>query len=181
MTFCFLWKRKLGLKAVELWALGRRAGFVPSSRHHTALPAVEPCLGRTGLRDQKYASDEDAGSRLATSCVTFLGSGLLAARLRGMDQAEDLRALFLFSHSLYPQWLLEAYRHTTWPQIDVLKKEKTGKRMTLFFPFSVLTIRWSLGGFASTKGKSSGSVTAVELFELRTSAPGYSHAFYVGD
>lgn len=100
---------------------------------------------------------------------------------RGMDQAEDLRALFLFSHSLYPQWLLEAYRHTTWPQIDVLKKEKTGKRMTLFFPFSVLTIRWSLGGFASTKGKSSGSVTAVELFELRTLAPGYSHAFYVGD
>lgn len=68
--------------------------------------------------------------------ITFLGFGLLTAQTRGMDQAEDLRALSQFSRSLYPERLLEAPHHTTWPQIAVCKKEKAEKRMSLvFFPF----------------------------------------------
>lgn len=94
--------------------------------------------------------------------ITFLGFGLLTARTRGMDQAEDLRALSQFAHSLYPERLLEASHHTTWPQIAVFKKEKAEKRMSpFFFPFSLVSTRWSSGGFASAKGNSPGCVTAV--------------------
>lgn len=67
--------------------------------------------------------------------ITFLGFGLLTARTRGMHQAEGLRALSQFAHSLYPERLLEASHHTTWSQIAVFKKEKAEKRMSpVFFP-----------------------------------------------
>lgn len=110
MTFPFLWIRK---HCSVVMGLGPR-----SCTHNRLLELSPPhgptcgwtCLDSALLRDQKcggwWIVRLQAGQWLpvwpSAGVLAFLGTGLLAARMRGIDHTEGLTALFQFSHSLCP-------------------------------------------------------------------------------
>lgn len=88
---------------------GPRATELVASQSARVLATIEPCpqLSSASVvlfsETRNVVSGEASGSESANTSqcgLTFLGSGLVAGRMRGMDLSEDLTALFQFSHSL---------------------------------------------------------------------------------
>lgn len=138
----------------------------PRSRHHTHCLQL---ICATGLRDQKYG--EWWGLRFQIGQGSLCGVWqvvlpfwVLASWLLEWEAwtKQRISELSPSSHILCTQrgcWRLPITPRG--PRLLFLKRRKQKRMSLFFFLFSLVSTRWSSGGFASAKGNSPGCVTAV--------------------